>query len=104
VSAARLTAASAAAAITLWDAPAPAAPAAGLPPATMGQPVQYGGPYNGNYPWYRRSCNFGYHYTCVYEYGGYRRCGCQADVIYSPNPYYGYGPAFLVPRAGYDPY
>lgn len=73
-------------------------------PATMFQPVQYGGPYGGNYPPYRRACNFGYHYTCVIEYSGYRRCGCQPDVVYSPNPYYSYGSSVPVPVPGYDPY
>jgi hypothetical protein len=99
-----LTTAWAAAAIGLCSAPIAAAPAGGIVPATMIQPVQYGGPYNGNYPPYRRSCNFGYHYTCVYEYSGYRRCGCQSDNLYSPNPYYGYGLAIPVPTPGYDPY
>lgn len=99
-----LTTICAAAAMGLCSAPLAAAPADGTVAPTLILPVQYGGPYNGNYPPYRRSCNFGYHYTCVYEYSGYRRCGCQADAVYSPNPYYNYGWSLPVPTPGYDPY
>jgi hypothetical protein len=89
--------------------PLSAAPAgAAVAHAPVIERVQYGGPYGGQYPPYRRACQVGYHYTCVYEYGGNRRCGCQPDVMYSPNPFYGFGNGIYAPVPapvpGFDPY
>jgi len=33
----------------------------------------------GYYGGYRRSCSYGYHYACWYDYYGYRHCGCQPN-------------------------
>jgi hypothetical protein len=69
-----LTASLVAAAIGLGSAPLSAAPTS-TPVVQNATPLtqlaQYGG--------YRRSCRYGYHYACWYDYYGYRHCGCQPN-------------------------
>jgi hypothetical protein len=72
-----LTATLVAAAIGFGTAPLAAAPASTTAPQNatpLTQLAQGGYYYSGGY---RRSCPYGYRYTCWYDYYGYRHCGCR---------------------------